>query len=119
MKFISLTVAAFLLGLVAGETHDHDHNITRVGCPTDDSIRQECYDAVTPPLPICLGSTAAEWVAKAIDSSTRCCGDDLTECKCPVKEGVMFKEKIGPFCDAVQNYCMPEGSPNLRGGMMK
>eukprot|EP00580_Thalassiosira_gravida_P000180 CAMPEP_0201599728 /NCGR_PEP_ID=MMETSP0492-20130828/1070_1 /ASSEMBLY_ACC=CAM_ASM_000837 /TAXON_ID=420259 /ORGANISM="Thalassiosira gravida, Strain GMp14c1" /LENGTH=93 /DNA_ID=CAMNT_0048062359 /DNA_START=134 /DNA_END=415 /DNA_ORIENTATION=- len=93
--------------------------MTRVGCPTDDSISSECLDAVTPPFPVCLGLSAAEWVAKAMEESPRCCSDDLTECSCPAKEGAMFKEYIGPDCDAIQNYCVTEENPNLRGGMME
>ncbi len=113
MKYITL-LSLFLAGLVAGDTHEDGHHGTE-GCPTDDSIPAACLAAVTPPFPVCLGATAVEWVAKAVDSSTRCCGDDISRCRCPVKDGERFREMIGAYCDAVENHCVTP-TRNLRGG---
>eukprot|EP00584_Thalassiosira_punctigera_P015332 CAMPEP_0172570106 /NCGR_PEP_ID=MMETSP1067-20121228/126209_1 /TAXON_ID=265564 ORGANISM="Thalassiosira punctigera, Strain Tpunct2005C2" /NCGR_SAMPLE_ID=MMETSP1067 /ASSEMBLY_ACC=CAM_ASM_000444 /LENGTH=97 /DNA_ID=CAMNT_0013362115 /DNA_START=69 /DNA_END=359 /DNA_ORIENTATION=- len=96
MKAISTSLAAlFFSGLVAGTTHTDWEHIDRDECPTDASFTQACWEAVTPPFPICEAKTTAEWVTHALDSSTRCCGEDISECKCPVKDGAKFREKIG------------------------
>jgi len=87
-------------------------------CPKDDTISQTCLDKILPPYPICLSRTAAEWVDHAKDSATRCCGNDLSQCKCPVKDTQPFQAKIGDYCKAVTEDCSKQEATlgNLRGG---
>ena len=73
-------------------------------CLKDDSYEKACLDSVIPPWPICKFKSLKDWVEKAKNGATRCCGNDLSECKCPHKDTDIFKEKIGPWCDAV-NKC--------------
>lgn len=113
-------VALLILGIVAGEAtyaHDGDGSVL---CPKDDNISQTCLDAILPPFPICLGRTAAEWVDHAKDSATRCCVDDMSQCKCPKKDTDAFKAKIGAYCKAVTEDCVTHrvSSGNLRGDFM-
>lgn len=70
-------------------------------CPTSEDYSQTCLDAITPPWPICMLYSAEYWVSSAIDSATRCCGDDLSECNCPKKDSPDFLAKIGAYCDGV------------------
>ena len=70
-------------------------------CPTSDAYGPQCLDSVTPPWPICLLHSVDYWVDSAIDSATRCCGDDLSECNCPKKDSPDFLAKIGAYCDGV------------------
>jgi hypothetical protein len=72
------------------------------GCPKDDSYDPKCLASAMPPYPICTRQTPAEWVKKAIDGASRCCGDDLSDCKCPVKESDHFLSKIGAHCDGIE-----------------
>mmetsp|Transcript_37002 Transcript_37002/g.66581 ORF Transcript_37002/g.66581 Transcript_37002/m.66581 type:complete len:130 (+) Transcript_37002:97-486(+) len=115
MKAI-LVASALLLSFVAGGTQAEGSD--NIGCPTDDTISKACLDAVTPPFPICLTKgSAKEWVAHAKDSATRCCGDNIDQCKCPVKNGQKFQEKIVGYCAAVGNCETQEATAgNLRGG---
>jgi hypothetical protein len=73
-------------------------------CPTSDDYSPECLDAITPPWPICLRhSSAEEWVNIAIDSIPRCCGgDDLPDCKCPMKDSQYFLNRIDDYCDGAE-----------------
>mmetsp|Transcript_13566 Transcript_13566/g.25453 ORF Transcript_13566/g.25453 Transcript_13566/m.25453 type:complete len:163 (+) Transcript_13566:499-987(+) len=71
-------------------------------CPTSDDYSPECLDPITPPWPICLRHSSEEWVDIAIDSIPRCCGDDLSECKCPMKDSRYFASKIDEYCDAAE-----------------
>jgi hypothetical protein len=48
-----------------------------------------------------LLKSSNEWVDKAIDSASRCCGDDLSECKCPKKDTEKFFDKIDEYCNGV------------------
>ncbi len=70
-------------------------------CPTSDSYPESCLDSVLPPWPICKFKTVDDWVACSQDSATRCCGDDLSECKCPKKDTEAFLDKIGDWCAGV------------------
>jgi hypothetical protein len=70
-------------------------------CPTSDDYSPQCLEIVTPPWPICLLKSSHEWVDKAIDSASRCCGDDLSECKCPKKDTEKFLDKIDEYCNGV------------------
>jgi hypothetical protein len=72
------------------------------GCPTDDSFDPKCLESVMPPYPICTKLPASEWVKKGIDGASRCCGDDLSECKCPVKDSEKFLNKIGAHCEGIE-----------------
>lgn len=74
-------------------------------CPTSDDYSPECLNAITPPWPICLRhSSAEEWVNIAIDSIPRCCGggDDLPDCKCPMKDSQYFLNRIDDYCDGAE-----------------
>ena len=82
-----------------------DVSTSLTGCPTDSSIDAACLEASIPPAPMCYTKSASEWVAHAQDSSTRCCGDDISECGCPVKNGAAFQAKIVPKCSAIAEHC--------------
>ena len=69
---------------------------------------KECYQATTPPPFVCKNMKPDEWVEKALESYPRCCGNDLSECKCPVKDKWWspFKYKIADYCAKVE-ICNP------------
>jgi hypothetical protein len=71
-------------------------------CPTDDKYTAECLKSSIPPWPICLFHDAEYFVTQAKDGATRCCGDDITECKCPKKDTEKFQGAIGDWCDGVK-----------------
>lgn len=96
-----------LLGLVVVASQ----GAALTGCPTDSAIDAACLEAVTPPFPICLQKSASEWVAHSRDSSTRCCGNDISQCGCPVKNGAAFQAKIGPHCTAIAEHCPAAPTP--------
>ena len=77
-------------------------------CPKPDEYKysEACYEATQPPYFVCKDMKPDEWVEKALDSYPRCCGDDLSECKCPVKDYWFFKNKIGSYCAKVEE-CDP------------
>ena len=70
-------------------------------CPTSDSYPQTCLDNVIPPWPICKLGSVDHWVEHAKDGATRCCGDDLSQCRCPKKDTKTFLDTIGAWCDGV------------------
>ena len=73
------------------------------GCPTDKKYDPKCLEAAMPPYPICSKLSADEWVRKAIDGSSRCCGgDDISNCRCPVKTSDRFRNRIGGHCEGVE-----------------
>lgn len=79
-------------------------------CPKPDKdnakYSEACYEATQPPYFVCKNMKPDEWVEKALDSYPRCCGDDLSECKCPVKDYWFFKNKIDSYCAKVEE-CDP------------
>jgi hypothetical protein len=46
------------------------------------------------------------FVEQAKEGASRCCGDDLTDCKCPQKDTADFRDKIGAWCQGVKT-CFP------------
>jgi hypothetical protein len=44
------------------------------------------------------GHDVEYYVAKSKEGASRCCGDDLTDCKCPKKDTDKFKDNIGSWC---------------------
>ena len=70
-------------------------------CPTDDSYGSACLRSVIPPWPICKFRTIPDFIEHAKESATRCCGDDLSDCKCPKKDTDKFMQDIGPWCQGV------------------
>lgn len=70
-------------------------------CPTDMNLNPKCLINVLPPWPICLLYDIDYFVAKAVDASTRCCGDDISKCHCPKKDTDDFKSRIGDWCAGV------------------
>lgn len=70
-------------------------------CQKDDSYEKACLESAIPPWPICKFKSTKDWVEKAKDGASRCCGDDMSECKCPSNETKTFKKKIGPWCEGV------------------
>lgn len=81
-------------------------------CPqpgADAQYSDECYKATEPPYFVCKNMTPDEWVEKALESYPRCCGEDLSECKCPVKDYWFFKNKIDGYCAKV-NICREPSS---------
>ena len=101
--------------MVDGLDYGHGRRLTRggagchKGCPVDDdeNFDVRCLEAAMPPYPICTKLSPAEWVKKAVDGSSRCCGDDLSECKCPVKDSEIFLNKIQAHCDGIE-ICKPQ-----------
>mmetsp|Transcript_4651 Transcript_4651/g.6049 ORF Transcript_4651/g.6049 Transcript_4651/m.6049 type:complete len:144 (-) Transcript_4651:251-682(-) len=83
-------------------------------CPRDDSYPPSCLDNVIPPWPICLFKSVDEWVEKAQDGASRCCGYDLSECKCPKKDTDQFLDKIDAWCDGVDT-CGDEKNEAMHG----
>jgi hypothetical protein len=53
-----------------------------------------------------LWNDVETFVQKAKEGSSRCCGDDLTDCKCPKKDTPYFRNKIGAWCQGIQ-ACFP------------
>eukprot|EP00984_Skeletonema_dohrnii_P025382 scaffold14539_cov78-Skeletonema_dohrnii-CCMP3373.AAC.2 len=51
--------------------------------------------------------TPDAWVQKALETYPRCCGEDLSECTCPVKDYWFFKNKIADYCVKVE-ICEPD-----------
>ncbi len=101
-------------------------------CPQPEAnskYSEECYKATTPPPFVCKNMKPDEWVEAALDSYPRCCGDDLSACKCPVKNfWPPFKARIGDYCAKVEickssavESSLPSGTsgdaPFLRGGV--
>jgi len=76
-------------------------------CPKDDSLDPKCLENIIPPWPICLFHDVDYFLSKSLDGSSRCCGDDISECKCPKKDTDKFKSKIGEWCAGVAT-CAPE-----------
>ena len=91
--------------IVVDGVNDHRRRMTRGGChhgcPKDDRFDPQCLANAMPPYPICTKKTAQEWVESAIDGASRCCGKDLSECKCPVKDSEKFLNKIASHCKGV------------------
>jgi len=77
-------------------------------CPTSDTgnYSEACYKATEPPYFVCINMTPDEWVEKALETYPRCCGVDLSECTCPVKDYWFFKNKIADYCAKV-DVCGP------------
>ena len=77
-------------------------------CPKPEEYKysEACYEATQPPYFVCKDMKPDEWVEKALDSYPRCCGDDLSECRCPVKDYWFFKNKIDSYCAKVEE-CDP------------
>jgi hypothetical protein len=78
-------------------------------CPTSDAYGPACLRSAIPPWPICKFKTVDAFVEHAKDSATRCCGDDLSECKCPKKDTPEFMEAIDNWCKGVASCGCEEG----------
>ena len=109
IRSILLIYAAVVVSATE-ETDIHWGHCTEFDCPSDPAFG-ECQNKLQPPFPICCKKTVAEWIESAKDSATRCCGGDLTDCKCPVKDKPKFLNKIPDYCSAVA-AC---STANLRG----
>ena len=48
---------------------------------------------------------------RAFDSHDRCCGDDLSECRCPRKNSDRFDLKIDDFCESAVVCIATASSP--------
>ena len=70
-------------------------------CPTDEKYDAACLRSAIPPWPICLAHNAEYFVRNAKESASRCCGDDIRQCRCPKKDTVTFQNKIGEWCAGV------------------
>jgi len=68
---------------------------------------EACYKATEPPYFVCKNMTPDEWVEKALETYPRCCGDDLSDCKRPVKDYWFFENKIDGYCEKVE-LCDPQ-----------
>lgn len=75
-------------------------------CPTSDQYDPECLKNAIPPWPICLFHDVDYFVEKSKDGASRCCTDDLTECRCPKKDTPQFLDQIEGWCQGIQK-CMP------------
>ena len=109
IRSILLIYAAVVVSATE-ETDIHWGHCSEFDCPSDPAFG-ECQNKLQPPFPICCKKTVAEWIKSAKDSATRCCGGDLTDCKCPVKDKPKFLNKIPDYCSAVA-AC---STANLRG----
>jgi hypothetical protein len=58
------------------------------------------------------GHNVEYFVAKAKEGASRCCGDDLTDCKCPKKDTDKFKDNIGAWCADIAT-CDNNTAPKL------
>ncbi len=94
--FVALLISAALFIALHSET-----DCPFFECPTDDGYPQSCLDKVIPPWPICKFGSVDQFVEKAKDGASRCCGTDLSECKCPKKDTDKFLNEIGAWCDGV------------------
>ena len=94
-------------------------------CPQpepNDKYSEECYKATCPPPSVCNKLKPDEWVEKALESYPRCCGEDLSECKCPVKNyWPPFKAKIGGYCAKVEicRESLATGSSSSTSGVVQ
>ena len=70
-------------------------------CPTDDRLDPKCLINIIPPWPICLFHDVNYFLAKAEDGASRCCGDDISKCRCPKKDTGKFQDQIGDWCKGV------------------
>ena len=109
IRSILLIYAAVVVSATE-ETDIHWGHCSEFDCPSDPAFG-ECQNKLQPPFPICCKKTVAEWIESAKDSATRCCGGDLTDCQCPVKDKPKFLNKIPDYCSAVA-AC---STANLRG----
>ena len=127
-----VAIVAFLSGAQAHEHHrllwgkdkgnsklsHHDWSGKCPEPPADAAYSKECYEKTAPPPFVCKNMKPDDWVKAALDSYPRCCNDDLSECRCPVKDWVPnFNVKIKDYCSRVET-CHPGTSgaaPLLRG----
>lgn len=78
--------------------------------PPDAKYSKECYANTAPPPFVCKYMKPDDWVKAALDSFPRCCRDDLTECRCPVKNILpSFNSKLKEYCTRVE-ACDPPAS---------
>jgi hypothetical protein len=84
-------------------------------CPTDEDVdyNPRCVKAAIPPWPICLLNDLDGWVDKALDSADRCCGDDLSMCKCPKKDSPKFLHNIDLWCRDIE-FCDDKHNSNIK-----
>ena len=75
-------------------------------CPKSDAYDPACLRSAIPPWPICLFHSVDDFVDHAQDSATRCCGDDISACRCPKKNTDKFLNDIGEWCRGVAS-CGP------------
>mmetsp|Transcript_31121 Transcript_31121/g.45796 ORF Transcript_31121/g.45796 Transcript_31121/m.45796 type:complete len:127 (-) Transcript_31121:62-442(-) len=75
--------------------------------PENSKYSEACYKATEPPYFVCINMEPDEWVEKALATYPRCCGEDLTQCTCPVKDYWFFKNKIADYCAKVE-VCEPD-----------
>lgn len=93
---------SFLLSLlVAALASPSQAFLDCLKCPSDDSLDPKCLINIIPPWPICLFYDLNYFLAKAVDGSSRCCGDDISGCRCPKKDTDKFKDRIGDWCKGV------------------
>ena len=73
-----------------------------IGCPEDDRFPVGC-EMLMPPYPKCLEGDFVDWVhAAMIEGGPDCCGEDLTACKCPIKDSALFESAIADGCEEIQ-----------------
>ena len=71
------------------------------GCPEDDRFPEDC-EILMPPYPACKTAKVFEWIAYAIGSGgPHCCREDLSECRCPVKDSEQFAMAIEYGCQEI------------------
>ena len=75
-------------------------------CPTSKDYSPNCLATVLPPWPICFIHNADYYVQKAKEGATRCCLDDLKDCRCPKTDSPKFLDNIQGWCEGVQK-CVP------------
>ena len=70
-------------------------------CPDDDRFPVGC-EILMPPYPGCLNAKLIDWIHYAATSGgPDCCGDDMSACRCPIKDSEHFSMAIEYGCQEI------------------
>ncbi|CAB9502378.1 expressed unknown protein [Seminavis robusta] len=113
-RFLAIVASALLL-LAASASAEGFCFKCLFECPKDDAYGPACIRSVMPPWPICKFRNVDDFVEHAKDGATRCCGDDLSACRCPKKDSPKFLERIDDWCKGVASCGCREGDEDCPG----
>ena len=86
--------------------HCNYTNPQYIGCPCDVNYHDTCH-ILMPPYPTCLAGTLSQWVGYALhDGGPDCCGNNLTNCTCPIKGSEHFAMAIEYACSEIHSCTM-------------